>query len=59
MTLWKCCLRLLAIVILTPVIFLLGCQSKLIYHPNPYRAEHETMLRTAKGVRSPQSIRKL
>jgi len=51
MTLWKRCLRLLAIVILTPVIFLLGCQSKLIYHPNPYRAEHETMLRTAKGER--------
>lgn len=51
MTLWKRCLRLLAVVILTPVIFLLGCQSSLIYHPNPYRAEHATMLRTAKGER--------
>lgn len=44
-------LRLAAIIILTPVIFLLGCQSRLIYHPNPYRAEYETMLRGANGVR--------
>jgi pimeloyl-ACP methyl ester carboxylesterase len=51
MTLWKRCLRLLAVVILTPVIFLLGCQSSLIYHPNPYRAEHATLLRSAKGER--------
>jgi len=51
MPLWKRLLRLLAIAVLTPVIFLLGCQSSLIYHPNPYRAEHETMLREAKGVR--------
>lgn len=51
MTLWKRLLRLVAIAILTPVIFLLGCQSSLIYHPNPYRAEYETMLREAKGVR--------
>jgi len=53
MPLWKRLLRLVAIVILTPVIFLLGCQSKLIYHPNPYQAEYETMLREAKGVRVP------
>lgn len=51
MPLWKRLLRLLAIIVLTPVIFLLGCQSNLIYHPNPYRAEHETMLREAKGER--------
>jgi len=48
---WKRLLRLLAVVILTPVIFLLGCQSSLIYHPNPYRAEQETMLCEAKGAR--------
>jgi pimeloyl-ACP methyl ester carboxylesterase len=51
MTFWKRLLRLVAIVIFTPVIFLLGCQSKLIYYPNPYRAEHETLLREAKGAR--------
>ncbi len=51
MPLLKRQLRLAAIVILTPVIFLLGCQSKLIYYPNPYRAEYEMMLRDAKGVR--------
>lgn len=51
MPLWKRLLRLLAIAILTPVIFLLGCQSSLIYHPNPYRAEYEMMLREAKGER--------
>ncbi|MFN0077621.1 MAG: alpha/beta fold hydrolase [Prosthecobacter sp.] len=51
MPLCKRLLRLVAIAILTPVIFLLGCQSKLIYYPNPYRAEHETMLRDAKGAR--------
>lgn len=49
--LWKKLLRLTAIIILTPVIFLLGCQSSLIYHPNPYRAEYETMLRNANGAR--------
>lgn len=51
MPLWKRLLRLVAIAILTPVIFLLSCQSSLIYHPNPYRAGYETMLRQAKGVR--------
>jgi len=51
MPLWKRLLRLVAILIFTPVIFLLGCQSSLIYHPNPYRAEYETMLRGAKGER--------
>lgn len=29
-------LRLLAIILLTPVLFLLGCQSRLIYFPRPY-----------------------
>ncbi|WP_395717154.1 alpha/beta hydrolase [Prosthecobacter sp.] len=51
MPLWKNLLRLLAIALLTPVIFLLGCQSSLIYHPHPYRAEFETMLRGARGQR--------
>jgi pimeloyl-ACP methyl ester carboxylesterase len=51
MSLWKRLLRLVAILVFTPVIFLLGCQSSLIYHPNPYRAEYETMLRSAKGER--------
>lgn len=51
MPLWKRLLRLLAILILTPMIFLLGCQSKLIYHPNAYQAGHETMLKEANGTR--------
>lgn len=51
MPLWKRLLRLVAILILTPVIFLLSCQSSLIYHPNPYRAEYETMLQADKGER--------
>lgn len=51
MLLRKRLLRLGAILILTPVIFLLGCQSKLIYFPNPYRAEHETLLHRSKGER--------
>lgn len=53
MSLRKQLLRLAAITILTPVLFLLGCQSRLIYHPAGYRAEHETLLRRAKGVRIP------
>lgn len=53
MSLRKQLLRLAAITILTPVLFLLGCQSRLIYHPAGYRAEHETMLRRVKGVRIP------
>ena len=51
MPLWNRLLRLISILIFTPVIFLLGWQSSLIYHPNPYRAEHENMLRAAKGER--------
>lgn len=53
MSLRKQLLRLAAITILTPVLFLLGCQSRLIYHPAGYRAEYETLLRRAKGVRIP------
>lgn len=53
MPLRKRLLRIVAILILTPVIILLGWQSKLIYHPNPYRAEYETMLHDAQGVRIP------
>ncbi|OYW74011.1 MAG: hypothetical protein B7Z37_19440 [Verrucomicrobia bacterium 12-59-8] len=51
MPLWNRLLRLSAILFLTPMIFLLGWQSSLIYHPNPYRAEHETLLRSARGQR--------
>lgn len=51
MSLRKRLLRLVAITILTPVVFLLGCQSRLIYHPNPYRTEYEEMLKEAKGER--------
>ena len=51
MPLWKRLLRLAVILALTPVIFLLSCQSRLIYFPNPYRAEHESLLRAAKGER--------
>jgi len=51
MPLWKRLLRLVAILVIAPVIFLLSCQSSLIYHPNRYRAEYENMLRSAKGER--------
>lgn len=51
MPLWKRLLRLGAIFIFTPVIFLLSGQSSLIYHPNSYRAEHESMLEAGKGER--------
>ncbi|WP_395739540.1 alpha/beta fold hydrolase [Prosthecobacter sp.] len=51
MSLWNRVLRIVAIIVLTPVIFLLSCQSRLIYFPNPYRAEYETALRKAKGER--------
>lgn len=51
MPLWKRLLRLLALLTLTPVFFLLGCQSRLIYHPNAYREDYETMLRNARGER--------
>ena len=51
MPLWKRLLRLVAILLLTPVIFLLGWQSSLIYHPNPYQAEHESILHSANGER--------
>ena len=36
MSLTRRLLRLLAIVVLTPVLFLLGCQSRLIYFPRTY-----------------------
>lgn len=51
MTLSTRLLRLLAIAALTPVIFLLGCQSSLIYHPRPYEQGHNDMLHAAKGER--------
>lgn len=51
MSVWKRLLRLVAIAALTPVIFLLGCQSRLIYHPAAYGPEPQAMLREARGVR--------
>lgn len=33
-------LRLLGIALLAPVVFLLGCQSRLIYYPRPYGEDH-------------------
>lgn len=50
MSLRKRLLRLLAVTILTPVVFLLGCQSQLIYHPSPYEPDQQAMLREAQGV---------
>ncbi|MGV3659039.1 MAG: alpha/beta hydrolase [Prosthecobacter sp.] len=51
MSLRKRLLRLVMISFLTPVIYLLGCQSKLIYHPNPYGTAYERLLQHAKGER--------
>ena len=44
-------LRLLAIAIATPVLYLLGFQSKLIYYPRDYQAGHLQMLDAAGGAR--------
>lgn len=51
MTVLKKGCRLLAIVLGVPVIFLLGCQSRLIYHPSAYRSEYEEMLAGVGGER--------
>lgn len=51
MPLWKRLLRLIALLLFTPVIFLLSCQARLIYHPASYRPEHETILHSAHGER--------
>ena len=51
MGLWKSMLRLSCIGVFVPVVFLLGYQSTLIYHPNAYRAVHEAMLGEVKGER--------
>lgn len=51
MPLWKRLLRLTVLFLLVPVIFLLSCQSGLIYHPNAYQVEHESMLESAHGQR--------
>jgi len=42
-------LRMFLIVILTPVLFLLGCQSRLIYYPRQYAEEDMAALRKAGG----------
>lgn len=41
--------RLVAIGLLTPVVFLLGCQSRLIYYPKPYGKWDMDSLRRAGG----------
>jgi pimeloyl-ACP methyl ester carboxylesterase len=51
MRLMKSVGRLFAIAVIVPVLFLLGCQSSLIYHPNAYREEHEAMLGGVRGER--------
>jgi pimeloyl-ACP methyl ester carboxylesterase len=51
MGLWKSMLRLFCIGVFVPVVFLLGCQSSLIYHPNAYRAEYEERLVQMGGER--------
>ncbi len=49
MSLTRRILRLLAIVILTPVLFLLGCQSRLIYYPRSYGERDMVALLQAGG----------
>ena len=51
MSLARRLLRLLAVIVLTPVIFLLGCQSRLIYYPKPYGPHDMEALRKAGGRR--------
>ena len=50
MSLTRRLLRLVTIAVLTPVIFLLGCQSQMIYHPRGYGAAPLEMLHKAGGV---------
>ena len=40
-------LRLVGIALLAPVVFLLGCQSRLIYYPRPYGEDHLVQARKA------------
>lgn len=49
MSLGRRALRLFFIVITTPVVFLLGWQSRLIYYPRPYAEEDMVELRKAGG----------
>ena len=49
MTVGSRILRMFLIVILTPVLFLLGCQSRLIYYPKPYGERDMAALRKAGG----------
>lgn len=51
MSLGRRLLRLLAIIIVTPVVFLLGCQSRLIYFPRPYDDSERDHLKKAGGRR--------
>lgn len=51
MPLWKRLLRLLLLLTATPVLFVLGCQSRLIYFPRPCCAEQEALLNASQGRR--------
>lgn len=51
MPLWKRLLRLVVIAALTPVIFLLSCQSSLIYHPRANDADALRDLEASRGRR--------
>ncbi|TDU66093.1 alpha/beta hydrolase family protein [Prosthecobacter fusiformis] len=45
--------RLLLITLLTPVLFLLGCQSRLIYYPRGYDENYRQTLTSHRGVAIP------
>lgn len=49
--LWKRLLRLVVIVMLTPVAFLLSCQSSMIYHPRPNEPGMTEHLENNRGER--------
>lgn len=50
MTLTASLFRILLLLLLTPVLLLLGCQSRLIYYPRPYDEAYREMLREHQGV---------
>lgn len=49
--------RVLLLVLLTPVVFLLGCQSRLIYYPRHYSAETVDLFEQSGGQRIAFSTR--
>lgn len=46
----KSLLRVIFLLLLTPVLLLLGCQSKLIYYPHPYDEVYRQSLAKHRGV---------